>query len=282
MANDEQAELWNEVVGVAWVDHAASYDASLEPFGRATMDRLELVSGERVIDLGCGTGATTLELAERIAPGTVVGVDLSARMLGAARARAEAAGVESVDFREVDVQTGDLGRGAFDVAFSRMGVMFFADPAAAFANVAGALRPGGRLGFVCFQDPSVNPTITLPVLSVAEILSLPPVPGPDEPSPFSLADADRTTGVLQSAGFVDVEVVPGPDEFAFTGADDLAAVAERMLVQNPLTSPRLAAADVSSRAAALDAVVEVLEPHRNGDVLRLGAGTWIVTAHTPG
>ena len=86
---------------------------------------------------------------------------------------------------------------------------------------------------------------------------------------------------MQSAGFADVEVVAGPDSFEFTGADDLHAIAERMLVQNPLTSPRLAAADDATRAAALDAVVQVLEPHRNGDVLRLGAGTWVVTAHTP-
>lgn len=282
MANDEQAELWNEVVGDAWVDNAAAYDAQLEPFGRAVMDRLPFASGNRVLDLGCGTGETTLELDERVAPGSVLGVDLSTRMLGAARARAADAGVDMVEFREVDVQTGDLGRGAFDVAFSRMGVMFFADPVAAFANVAGALRPGGRLGFVCFQDPSVNPIIVLPVLSVAEILALPPFGGPDEPSPFALADADRTTGILTSAGFVDVEVVAGPDHFEITGADDLPAIAERMLVQNPLTSPRLAAADEATRTAALDAVVQALEPQRSGDTLRLGAGTWVFTARTPG
>jgi SAM-dependent methyltransferase len=282
MANHEQAELWNEVVGDAWVDNAAAYDAQLEPFGRAVMDRLPLASGKRVLDLGCGTGETTLELAERVAPGSVLGVDLSARMLDAARARAADAGVDTVEFREVDVQTGDLGRGAFDVAFSRMGVMFFADPVAAFANVAGALLPGGRLGFVCFQDPSVNPIIVLPVLSVAEILALPPFGGPDDPSPFALADAERTTGILTSAGFVDVEVVAGPDHFEINGADDLPAIAERMLVQNPLTSPRLAAADEATRAAALDAVVQALEPHRSGDTLQLGAGTWVFTARTPG
>jgi SAM-dependent methyltransferase len=278
MTNDDQAELWNEVVGEAWVDHATSYDASLEPFGRAAMDRLELASGERVLDVGCGTGATTLALAERVAPGSVVGVDLSARMLGAARARAAGAGVDSVVFREVDAQTGDLGKAEFDVAFSRMGVMFFADPVAAFANVAGAMRPGGRLGFVCFQDVSANEGIVLPVLAVADILALPAFGGPDDPSPFSLADADRTSGILRSAGFIDVSIVPGPDAFAFTGADDLPAIAERMLVQNPLTSPRLAAADEATRAAALDAVVQVLEPHRDGDALRLGAGSWVVTA----
>ena len=281
MANDEQAQLWNEVVGDAWVDHADTYDALLEPFGRAAMDRLALAAGDRVLDVGCGTGATTLDLAERVAPGTVVGVDLSARMLGGARARAANAGVDAVEFREVDVQTGDLGRGVFDVAFSRLGVMFFADPVAAFANIAGALRPGGRLGFVCFQDVSVNPGIALPVLAVAEILALPPLGGPDDPGPFTLADADRTTGLLQSAGFADVEVVAGPDAFEFTGANDLHAIAERMLVQNPLTSPRLAAADEATRNAALDAVVQALEPHCDGDAMRLGAGTWIVTAHTP-
>jgi len=284
MANEEQAELWDDVVGDAWVDHASTYDRMLEPFGVAAMDQLDVAPGDRVIDLGCGTGATTVELARRVtadgADGSVVGVDLSARMLDAARMRAAAAGVTGVEFVAADVQTAALGRERFDRAFSRMGVMFYADPTAAFTNVAGALRPGGRLAFCCFQQMQANPGIVVPVLAAAEILEL-PVPDPSLPGPFSLADESQTTAMLSRAGFVDITVVEGPDHVDLSGASDLRAVAERLLVQNPLTSPPFTRADDATRSAALDALAAALEPGRRGDVLHLDVGTWIVSAHTP-
>lgn len=281
MANEDQAEMWNGEVGDAWVGYAPHYDSLLEPFGRAAMDRLDLRPGERVLDLGCGTGATTLALADRVGSGSVLGVDISARMLAGARARAADAAVDSVAFRQVDVQTGDLGRAEFDAAFSRVGVMFYGDPVAAFTNIAGALVPGGRLGFVCFQDPSVNPFVVLPVLAVAEILGLPSFGAPDDPGPFSLADPVRTVAILEAASFADVEIADGPDHAVITGADDLQMVARRTLEQNPLTSKRLSEVDDATRTAALDAVATALDPYRDGDVVRLGAGTWIVSAHVP-
>lgn len=272
--------MWNEGVGNAWVDNASFYDAQLEPYGHAAMDRLDLQAGQHVLDIGCGTGATTIDLAARVAPGSVLGVDLSATMLTGARARAAAAGVDTVSFREVDVQTGDLGNAAFDVAYSRVGVMFFSDPVAAFTNIAGSLRPGGKLGFVCFQEPSANPFMTLPIMSVAEILSLPPVSDVSGPNPFSLSDRARTAAILQSAGFSDIEIVEGPDHAEFPVEDDLHALARRILVQNPLTNPRFASADEATRAAALDTVVDVLAPHQSGNVIRIAAGTLLVNAHT--
>lgn len=286
MANEEQAALWDDVVGDAWVDHASTYDEMLESFGLAAMDRLDLELGDRVLDVGCGTGATTVQLAGRVTggdpPGRVLGVDLSTRMLRAARARATAAGFADIGFRVADVQTADLGADAFDRAFSRMGVMFFADPVAAFANVARALRPSGTLAFCCFQRLEANPGVVIPVLAAADILQL-PLPDPSLPGPFSLADADDTTAMLTEAGFVDIEITAGPDHVDLSGAGDLRAVAERMLVQNPLTSPPYTAADDATRSAALDALAATLEPSRTGDdTLRLDMGTWIVSARTPG
>ena len=281
MANEVQAALWDDVVGDAWADHAATYDEVLFPLGDAAMARLELAPGDRVLDIGCGTGATTVELARRVGTGRVLGVDLSTRMLDAARARAEAAGTTNVEFRAADVQTTDLGRAVFDRAFSRMGVMFFADPVEAFTRVALALRPGGTLAFCCFQDAAANPGVVLPVLAAAEILELPPV-APDLPGPFSLSDRDGTTTILHQAGLVDVSVEAGPDHTELTGVDDLAVAAERMLLQNPLTNPRYTGASASTRAAALAAVATAVEPARRGGTIRLELGTWIVTARAPG
>lgn len=285
MANEEQAVVWTDVVGDAWVDHASTYDAMLGPIGLAAMDRLDPSPGDRVLDIGCGTGETTVELTRRVtaggADGSVVGVDLSSRMLGAARARAADAGVTAVEFVEADVQTADLGRHRFDRAFSRMGVMFFSDPSAAFTNIAGALRPGGRLAFCCFQDLGRNEAIAVPLLSVAEMLALPPV-DLSLPGPFSLADADKTTGLLQRAGFVDITLTEGPESVALTGVTDLRDMARQMIEQNPFTNPPFAAADDATRAAALDAVAATLEPHRVADTLTLAMGIWIVSALAAG
>jgi SAM-dependent methyltransferase len=284
MANEEQVALWDDRVGDAWVANASTYDTMLEPIGLATMQRLDLTPGDHVLDLGCGTGATTVELARRVTPngaaGQVTGVDLSNRMVAAARARAEAAGIGGIDFVVDDVQTAELGRGRYDRAFSRMGVMFFADPAAAFTNVARSLRAGGQLAFCCFQPPDKNPAVLLAMVAAGEILSIDP-PDPSKPNPFSLADAARTTALLESADFVDVDITPGPDRIELPVRDDLRTIAEKMLEQTPLTNARFAAADDLTRNAAIDATSEALEAHRTGDLLSLGAGIWLVTAHTP-
>lgn len=280
MAENPEHDVWNAAVGDAWVTHNAQFDAILEPFGTAAIDQLALQVGERVIDLGCGVGATTRALAGLVDPGEVVGVDISRPMLAEARNRTEAQGLDNVRFLEADVATAQFGEIPFDVAFSRVGVMFFVDPIAAFANVARALRPDGRLGFVCFQSPEHNPFIVIPVLAAAAHLELPPLPDPNAPGPFSLADAAHTTDILSRAGFTDVVIEPGPDQATLPGAGDLLVLAGRVLEQNPTTAGPLAKADDATRTAALEATAAVLEEHRDGNTISLGAGTWIVTART--
>ncbi|MCL3818666.1 class I SAM-dependent methyltransferase [Aeromicrobium wangtongii] len=275
--DDEQAELWNHAVGDAWVRHVDQFDATLAPFGQAAVDVLAPADGERILDIGCGVGTTTLQLSTMVGGGEVVGVDISAPMLTEARRRADARGLRNVHLFEADAQTADLGDSTFDAVFSRFGVMFFTDPPAAFAHLAAALVPGGRLSFVCFAAPGANPFILLPVMAAAAHLDLSP-PSPDGPGPFSLADPDRTVTLLREAGFDDVVSAPGPDEAILHGADDLDALAERVLEQNPATGTRLAVVEPSVRAAAVQATAQALAPHRTGDRIRLGAGSWIVSA----
>ncbi len=281
MAESSQFELWNDAVGGAWVDHADAYDHTLAPFGASVIERLAPQPGERVLDVGCGTGATTRALATLVDPGGVLGLDLSARMLDEAARRAEAAGLGNVEFLAADVQHAWFAHEPFDVAFSRFGVMFFPDPVLAFSNIAAALRPGGRLGFVCFQSPAVNPFMLVPVLAGAAQLSGLTPPAPGAPGPFSLADPDHLATLLDSAGFESVEIDAGPDEAVLHGADDLEALAARLLEQNPMTAPALARSTPTTRLRAVRATAEALEEHRGGDVVRLGAGTWIVTGATP-
>ena len=287
VAHDEQTVLWNEVVGEAWVRHADRFDATLEPFGAATFERLDLQSGERVVDIGCGAGRTTLDAAARVHPGEVVGLDVSAPLLAEARRRAHGLVVGNVRFVEADLGSPDAAASlasseSFDVAFSRFGVMFFADPLAAFSNLARTMVPNGRLGFVCFQGPERNPFITVPVLTAAAHLAMAPLPGPDEPSPFSLADPARIRSLLGAAGFGQISIDAGPDRATLGNDQDLQAMAARLLEQNPSTAPALMAADAERRSAAVQAVAEALAGHVTDGEVRLGAGSWIVQARLTG
>lgn len=218
-ANIEQAEFWSQRTP-SWLEFEERTERTAGLLGRLAMDRLGLRPGQRVVDLGCGAGRTTLELASRVGPGgEVVGVDISAGMLAAARGRAARSGAANVEFVHGDVQVHDLGQARFDAAYSRFGVMFFADPVAAFGNVRSALRPGGTLSFVCWQGLLDNEWMLIPRAAAAAVTgSVPPMPGPDEPGAFSLADPDGVRAVLGAAGFGPVDITPRADQVVISEA----------------------------------------------------------------
>jgi ubiquinone/menaquinone biosynthesis C-methylase UbiE len=152
-------------------------DRQIEALGLAAINALEPTKGEQVLDIGCGCGQTSLALADRVgSTGSVVGVDISAPMLEVALDRSRAYPSLAVTFRQVDAQTDNLGRGPFDAAFSRFGVMFFSDPEAAFANIRKSLKPGGRLVFICWRSLAENPWMQAPLLSALPFI--PPVGHP--------------------------------------------------------------------------------------------------------
>lgn len=275
----EQVFLWNEAVGDAWVEHADHFDHTLRPFGEAVFDRLSLAAGDRVLDIGCGTGATTLRAGALVAPARVVGVDISAPMLASARRRITAAGCTNVEFLERDVQESAGAPGEFDVAFSRMGVMFFPDPVGAFSRINASLVEGGRLGFVCFQHPMLNPFIVVPVMVATVNLGLGGPPDANEPGPFSFADPATVTRVLEDAGFVDVVIEPGPDQADLGDPSDLSELARRLIEQNPGIAPAFAVATRDVQETTVGAVAEALRPHVVDGGLVMGAASWVVTAH---
>jgi SAM-dependent methyltransferase len=175
-ANAAQIEHWNAVAGKTWAQFHELLDRQIEALGLAAIDALEPTKGEQVLDIGCGCGQTSLALADRVGPtGSVVGVDISAPMLEVALHRSRANPSLAVTFRQVDAQTDDLGRGLFDAAFSRF-EMFFSDPEAAFANIRKALKPGGRLVFICWRSLAENPGMQAPLLSALPFI--PPVGHP--------------------------------------------------------------------------------------------------------
>lgn len=269
---DEQHRIWNELVGEAWVDQAAIHDRLAEPFGLAAMDALGDVTGTHVLDVGCGTGATTGQLLDRGAA-DVLGVDLSEPMIAAARrvARPGAA------FEVGDVVGLDRPA-AFDAVYSRFGVMFFADPITAFRRLRTFAADGARLAFCCWGPPPGNPIMALPVMAAVPVLGPPRFAAPGEPGPFSLAPDDVAGDIVRAAGWQEVRVdeltavVPHP-------AGDADAVAESAMTFNPLLAEGLRQ-HPDRRIAARAAIVDALRPFEREGIVHLAADVRIVRART--
>ena len=275
--NAEQARIWNEQAGV-WLDIEQAFEEfAVEP-GLAAMDLLGLRPGQRVLDVGCGAGPTTLELVRRVGPGgAAVGLDISEELLRAARARADAAGAPNATFVHADAQTHTFDPGAFDAAYSRFGVMFFDDLVGAFANIRTALRPGGTLAFVSWQSVFLNEWIIVPTLAAAQVLgSLPTPPGPGEPSPFSLAEPDRVREILTDAGFAEVETVAAAEAVA-VGEERIGQLAHNSMRMGAVRE-MVAEADDETRAHVAEAIEQALRERTEDGLLRLTRAVLLVSA----
>ncbi|WP_342105582.1 class I SAM-dependent methyltransferase [Methylobacterium sp. SI9] len=278
-----QTEYWNGEVGTRWARNQAVLDAVFAPLTEALFDRAGLKTGASVLDIGCGSGATTLEAARRVgAAGRVTGADISAPLLAVARARisGEAPGAAPITFTEADVEQADLG--SFDAALSRFGVMFFPDSPRAFANIRRMLRPGRQLTFLCWRALAENLWVQVPREAVMPLLpEVPPPPAPDTPGPFRFADADALGALLRGAGFgsvtceaLDRDVVLGRGE---TDAEAAAAAAHVALNLGP-SSHLVREAEPDLRARAEAAVTEALRRHASGGTVGLRAACWLVQA----
>lgn len=276
-ANADQQVYWNEGAGQAWVELQDLLDRQLEPLGDRAMEKLAPCSGEQVLDIGCGTGQTTLQLAARVgAQGSVLGVDISRPMLEIARRRAAAAQLSQVQFLEADAQTHPFDAGTLDAVFSRFGVMFFADPRAAFVNIRRALRPSGRLAFICWRSMAENPWMRPAPGNVFADVPTPPPPEPGAPGPFAFADSEHVRGILADAAFADIAITPHDAQL---GANDLEDTIKLSLGVGPL------GALLRERPEKRDAVVVELRKAftarlRDGKVVQDGAA-WVVTARNP-
>jgi SAM-dependent methyltransferase len=268
------AEYWNGRAVDVWVREADRFDALLSPFGRRILTAAALEPGERVLDVGCGNGAVSLEAARAVGPGgRVTGLDLSAPMLEVARRRAREQGIE-VEFVQGDAQTASFDQ-PFDMVVSRFGVMFFEDPVAAFANLAHATRPGGRLCFVCWQEMFANQWIAVPVGAMVAHVGIPDMPEPGGPGPFSLSDASRITELLGSAGWSEVAVEGHQDPMRM-GRDPEDVVA--FMLSDEMGRRLVEGKDPEAVKAGTQATLEALRPYVTPEGVVLTGACWLVTA----
>jgi len=278
--NTEQITYWNEVSGPKWVMLGDTINGLIEGLGEAALNAAAPTAGEAVVDVGCGCGQTSLALAGRVGPkGRVLGLDISAPMLADARRRADLADAVNLEFIQADAQTFGVEAGSADLLFSRFGVMFFQNPSAAFANLRRALRPDGRLSFICWQAMERNPWMLLPVRAASAHIELPAPPEPGTPGPYAFADPTRVKEVLEAAGYADISIEGFETEIDVMGERTPEQTAEFLMQMGP-AARMLAEASQDTRAAAAEAIGEALAPHIRPDGIRLGAATWIVSAQT--
>lgn len=276
--NAQQHEFWNGPTGQRWERLQKPIEAYLKPFAEAAIKALGPKPGERIVDVGCGAGDTTLMIADKVeAHGFVLGVDISRPLLQRATARAANTPEYPVRFAEADAAAYPFERAAFDALFSRFGVMFFGDPAAAFAHMRRALKPGGRIAFCCWRDRRENSWATLPIQAARKhIPELPPAPGPEEPGPFAFADSARITRILTTAGFTDIACTRFDPMLGY--GQDARAGAEFLTQMGPISSV-LQEHPEAMRNAVTATLADMLAPHAGPEGVRLAAATWIVTAH---
>jgi SAM-dependent methyltransferase/DNA-binding transcriptional MerR regulator len=279
IANHEQAEHWNSDEAAHWVIHQAAYDRMLAPFVDMVLDAAALGPGDRVLDVGCGCGATTRAAAKAAPSGTAVGVDLSAPMLARARADAEAAGLANARFEQTDAQIHPFEEATFDAVISRFGIMFFTDPVAAFANLRRATRPGGRLAFVCWQDLVANEWLVVPGAAIAQHVPLPDGGPSGAAGMMAFADPYRVRSVLTDAGWRDITVAPQQTSMLVGGGGTLDEAIE-FLRTGSMGRSLLAGADPETAARAVAAVREALLSHVADDGVRLDAAVWCVSARS--
>ncbi len=278
-SNADQSRYWNEQAGPKWVAARDTLDALLRPIGDAAIARANVSHAEQILDVGCGNGRTTIELQRLCgADGAATGIDLSAPLLELARAEATRAGLARPPrFLQADAQDADLGSTPFDLVFSRFGVMFFADPVAAFGNLRRAMAATGRLVFVCWQRMDDNLWMRVPVEALRGVLELPP-PGPaTAPGPFAFAEPERLHGLLAAAGFASIAIESCTGPLSMGGATDLDAATGFALQVGPAASA-LRDAPETVRVAAFAQVREALTPYLQGGSIALPGAWFLVTA----
>jgi SAM-dependent methyltransferase len=272
IVNVHQSDAWNGYEGEHWAAHHDRYNAINGGFNEALLDAAGIDGSSHVLDIGCGAGQTTRLAARRAGAGRALGVDLSAPMLERARATAVEEGVRNVTFEQGDVQVFAFGQGEFDAAISRFAVMFFADPVAAFTNVARALRPGGRLAFLSMPDLGGSDLGTVMAAAAPYLPSWGAAAGSHGSGPLSLSDPDHVRTVLSEAGFHDISV--RRIEAQETWGSDAADAADFLTGWGPVRF-HLAGADPAPLRAAL---TEAFRPFEREGAVRLDGSAWLVEA----
>ena len=277
-ANSAQIEYWNDRAGPNWVKFHKHLDGQIGDIGKIAIDRAGVTAGQHVLDIGCGCGDSSLELARRVGPdGAVRGIDISTPMLAQAKRRAALEPALKLEFERHDAQTAEFPAAAYAHGFSRFGVMFFDEPIAAFGNVRKALKADGRLTFICWRALAENPWMAIPLGVAGQFVTPPePVP-PGAPGPFALADGMRARQILDAAGYSDISLEALNEPLYLSGPGTAAAAAAHATRMGPVARV-LGDADEDIVRRVEAALIKTLTPYYDGTGIRMDSACWIVSA----
>ncbi|HWB75958.1 MAG TPA: class I SAM-dependent methyltransferase [Nannocystaceae bacterium] len=270
---EDQKALWNGVAGHAWVDAQETMDAILRPFEALLVAAVAAGPAGRVLDVGCGTGGTTLAYARL--PRECTGIDISAPMIELARVRAQREH-SNATFVCDDVETHAFAPASFATIVSRFGVMFFPDPVRAFTNLRAAAQPGAQLRFVAWRSAAENPFMTAAERAAAPLLPEQPARNPDGPGQFAFADAAKVRGILDASGWSEIDIQPIELECTFAESELMQYVSRLGPIGRILTM-----VDEPTRAAIVPKVRAAFDPYVHGDEVRFSAACWNVAARNP-
>jgi len=276
--NADQVAYWNGPAGQRWAERQTAQDIVLKPIADLVIDRAKLKPGERVIDIGCGSGTTVIELAKRVGTGgSVFGSDISKQSVEKANERIAAAGLRQASVSVSDVSTYAFPDASFDLAFSRFGVMFFSDPTATFSRFRRAMVPNGRLAFAVFRTPKENPWGTAPVAAVRHLL--PPLPqlGPEDPGQFAWADPERVRRILAGAGFQEISLTPYDPVMRLAGPGGAAEAADFAMRVGPVARA-MSTGSVKDPDAVRAGLAAFFASHDSPQGIRLPGALWFVGA----
>jgi len=277
-SNAREAQYWNSATTRPWAELHERID---QLFVDITARALELAAprvGEHVLDIGCGSGSTVLELARRVGPsGAVLGIDVSAASIETARQRIAAAQLTQARVLLADASIADLPAQRFDLAFSRFGVMFFSDPTATFARLRGAMKGDARLALAVFRPAKDNPWGTAPVSAVRHLLPPMTSPGPEEPGQFSWADPARVRRILEGAGFRAVSLTPYDPMMRIAGPGGAAEATDFAMKIGPIARA-MAAGEVRDPEAVRAGLMAFFAQHDGPEGIRLPGALWLVGA----
>ena len=275
--NKNQRDFWSGKGGDIWVERQNAMDTMLGPLGEAALNKLNLNEGENVLDIGCGCGNTTLNIAKRISPdGQVTGLDISKPMLKSAKESANEMSISNASFNCVDVQTDDIGEEVYSAAFSRFGVMFFEDPIAAFHNINKSLITGASLSFVCWQSPALNPWQSLFIEAVKKYVDL-PSPPPRSPSPFAFMESEYVSSILEESNFQNIMIEGHEAEVNMFSGRSLSDSVKDYISINPVVSGMLKDSTEQEKTEIINSAIEAFSPYYSAKGLMFPSATWLVT-----
>ena len=276
--NKNQRDFWSGKGGDIWVERQNAMDTMLSPLGEAALNKLNFSNQENVLDIGCGCGNTTFNIAKRIAPhGKVTGLDISVPMLKKAKESAEEMSLTNAFFNCVDIQTDNLGEEVYTAAYSRFGVMFFEDSVIAFRNINKSLISGASLSFVCWQSPTLNPWQSLFVQEVKKFIDL-PSPPPRSPGPFAFKESEYVTSILEESDFQNIKIEGHEAEVNMFSGRSLSDSVKDYISINPVVSEMLKDSPEEQKTEIINSAIDAFSPYYSEKGLMFPSATWLVTA----